>query len=417
MSLQPVIVAALARLVETRAGLTSVARNVALLEEVLGDLGGGAAHETARRILEGDLGLLDALCGRLTVPESFLFRHRGHFEVLRRFAAGRREAGLGCFVLSAGTSRGEEAWSAAAVLTSVYGDDPAARVLGVDLSEHALAVARTGLASRWSSREGVGAYQRWFRSRDGGVEARASLRSRVRFERANLTDAADPLFLRRFDVVFFRNVSIYWRREVGRAVLDRLLAMLPPDGLLLVGPADGVRPPDPLKMEVEGGAPYYRNVPRPEPPSPAPLPSVRDRTAACTAPAPGSLRGRPTSSDETGGSTDRGPKPAEPVVPPSAPGPRLEQVQQLADEGRYAEAEELLGRVEEIAPEDRYLWQGLLALDQGRPREAVRHLRAAGFLQPDRVDVRRWLAVAFREAGALDAAEREERNVARMERS
>jgi len=56
-----------------------------------------------------------SLLRALTIPETYFFRHPGHFDKLRDFALARAAVGGTCHVLSAGTSTGEEAWSAAAV--------------------------------------------------------------------------------------------------------------------------------------------------------------------------------------------------------------------------------------------------------------------------------------------------------------
>ena len=381
------LVRAAARATKERYGIDVPDYQLPLLGSALERLGGGS-QASLDRLLSGEQDAWHVVIEALTVPETYFFRHPGHYALLRELAERRLAARRPLRVLSAGCSSGEEAWSAAAVLVAACaGAREGDHVDGWDASEHRLRRAREGRYRAWSVRDGFGEYASLFAERDGAWEVAPILRSLVRFERVNL--AAPPAAGPVYGAIFYRNVSIYWDAETTGRVLTALGEMLEEDGMLLVGPSDpGTLDADRWAHSIEGGVRCFRRraVPLrgPEHEGHAP-PSAAAPIIAPAVRAP------------------------VPVPVPARLADPLEEVRCLAGRGEYATALGLLARAP-LGSADAKLWEGVLRLQLDDAARAVELLRASVFLEPERVELRRWLAVAYRAAGRAAEAAREERN-------
>lgn len=187
-----------------------------------------------------------ALTADLTVGETYFLRHIEQFQALTRTVLpdllrnpGRTRP---LRLLSAGCSTGEETYSLAIALReSGIGSD--ATILGVDVNPISLAQARSGQYTDWSLRSVPAATrQRWFTIEGEGVVLDPTIRAAVRFERHNLAQD-DPELWRpgAFDVVFCRNVIMYFTPEVMMEVIGRIARSLVPGGYLFLGSAETLR--------------------------------------------------------------------------------------------------------------------------------------------------------------------------------
>lgn len=193
--------------------------------------------------------MLDCLC----THETHFFREPGHFDFLRErvFPEWTRRAALGQMprrlrVWSAGCSTGEEPCSLAMALLSRFppGSGWEVEVLATDLSTWALERARQGLWPVEKSEEIPPRLLRTFmlkgvRSQEGWMQAGPELRHVLRFAHVNLNDErgwpSGP-----FDLVFCRNVLIYFGTWSRTRVLEGLLRRLPPTGYLFLGHAESL---------------------------------------------------------------------------------------------------------------------------------------------------------------------------------
>lgn len=178
----------------------------------------------------------------LTTNETHFFREPKHFDFLRQQVIPARKAGRGLRIWSAACSSGEEPYSIAMMLDESLGKEPW-EVVASDISTHVLEKARQGLypAERipeipkpYLSRyclKGVGEHH-------GTMLIEPSLRDRVRFIPHNLLET--PAKLGEFDVIFLRNVMIYFDQETKRQVVSRLLPLLRPGGYFLVGHSESL---------------------------------------------------------------------------------------------------------------------------------------------------------------------------------
>lgn len=179
----------------------------------------------------------EAFVNALTTNLTAFFREPHHFDLLlarARERAGRRGAPLRCW--SSACSTGEEAWSIAMVLREA---ECAGEVLGTDIDTEVLNTAQAGVyrmdrASALPAERLRKHFLRGTGDNEGLVSMRGELRSMVRFGQLNLQSPVWPA-MERFDVIFCRNVVIYFDREFQKKLLTRLADLLVPGGLLMVG--------------------------------------------------------------------------------------------------------------------------------------------------------------------------------------
>jgi chemotaxis methyl-accepting protein methylase len=401
--------AALADAVERRSGIVIHRHRWPVLGAQLARLG----ERDATRLLQAENEeLWTRLLSSLSVPETYFFRHRVHFELLARIARERHAAGLPCRVLCAGCSSGEEAWSAAAVLAAVGSPDGRLpdRVVGWELSDTRVDRARAGRYALWAARRGLFGYDRFFTASGNQLEVGSELRAMVTFRTVNLVDGTLPI-QPPFQVVLFRNVAIYWQRETIVRFCSRLTELVDRDGFVCIGPSD-----------------------------PVPLPTTDwERGSGVTITCFRRRRVGGTSSTRSAseGSTSKPALPPPTVATPAAHRPRarqqpaaeilsearhqddiaeaLVQVRSWADQGRFAAALDLLRSGAAASSPEGKLWQGILLLNLEREQEAVGFFRQSVVLKPEDADYRRWLAVAYQAANRPADAQREFRNADELE--
>ena len=173
----------------------------------------------------------------LTTNETYFFREPKHFTLLRDLALDARDKGKALRVWSAASSSGEEPYSIAMVLADILGEAPW-EVLGTDISTRVLERARTGHYPMERATQMPDAYLRRFCLKGQGSETgtmliERGLRQRVQFQHLNLNQPLPKLGS--FDVIFLRNVMIYFNLETKRQVVARLLSQLRPGGYFLIG--------------------------------------------------------------------------------------------------------------------------------------------------------------------------------------
>jgi chemotaxis protein methyltransferase CheR len=191
---------------------------------------------------------------RISTNETQFFRGPLHFDFLANRAlpewcaqetAGQRPRHIR--VWSAGCSTGEEPYSIAMTLLDRFPPSSGWRIeiLATDLSTRVLEKARSGLWPLDKSNQIPPAYLKSFMlrgtgSQEGTMKAGPELRQVVRFERLNMLDEATDLRAGPFDLIFCRNVLIYFQPATKAQVVRRLLDQLVPDGYLFVGHSESL---------------------------------------------------------------------------------------------------------------------------------------------------------------------------------
>ena len=237
------------RILGARCGLRFAAATRDVLDEGLQRAAGaqGIAVAALLQRLEAadDEALLQSVIRHVTIGETYFFRHPEHFDVLREqilpeLVAARAHTRV-LRAWSAGCASGEEAYSLAIALK---GAAPGynIRVLGSDINRAALETARAGRYGRWSlrgPRQSLSA--QLLETPDGFAQVSPEIRALVHFQYLNLRDPIYPSLLTAthgLDVIFCRNVLVYFFPDVARAVLARLQGCLVDGGCLVVSALD-----------------------------------------------------------------------------------------------------------------------------------------------------------------------------------
>ncbi|HEY7955831.1 MAG TPA: protein-glutamate O-methyltransferase CheR [Polyangia bacterium] len=189
---------------------------------------------------------LDAIVERVTTNETYFFREgyqldAFRYEILPELA-NLAPRGPRLTVWSAGCSSGEEAYTIAILIqeSGLFADWDV-RVFGSDISRRVLAIARKGIYGRPSFRttdERV--VRRYFREVEGKHQVRDELRARVSFGQINLYDEAMAALVGEVDVIFCRNVLIYFDPVSRKQVIDTLYRKLGKGGYLLLGHSESL---------------------------------------------------------------------------------------------------------------------------------------------------------------------------------
>ncbi|MCU1279832.1 MAG: hypothetical protein JWM53_3378 [bacterium] len=328
---------------------------------------------------------LGVLAEQLTVGETYFFRDP---DQLRAFAEVTLAAPGIERIVSAGCASGEEAYS----LAILARDRVRASIVGFDVNPAMIAKAVRGRYSAWSFRqtpEDVRA--RCFRRTGSDYTVVDSLRSLVSFEVRNLLDDDDQFWRAgSVDVVFLRNVTMYFSRQAARAVMARVARALRPGGYLFLGYAESMSAiSDDFDLQNTHGTFYYRRRHA----TPRPRLEPRERPADDSAAAPSA------------------------AVPVAAEAPAelgsdrvalLLQAVALTNCGRMAEAEAIC---RELLASDganagaRYLL-ALLCEQAGEIDAAVEHDRAAADLDPSFAMPHLHLGLMARRAGDRRLAQR-----------
>lgn len=354
-----------------------------------------------------------ALCARhLTIGETYFFREPRGLDLLCEVARAKlaADAQAGLRVWSAGCATGEEAYTIALALRINVPQLAPERtaILATDLNPASLETARAGVYREWSFRRGAPLLRgAWFnRTGAGQYRLREDVRRQVRFAQLNLAQAPYPADTGAMDVIFCRNVLMYFSRSQMREVIARLRDCLVDGGWLVVNPSEA-------SSELFAGftprfhpdAVLYRKDHGPVAAAPACLPPQ----APAGAPHPGPAPSNPRSSPASGRPATARASGAAPAFDCGAPAEALCQALALAGAGDAAAAQRLLARAALRWPlaAELHLAAGELALGQGERRAALRHLQRHLYLEPDSI-IGHYLAGVARMGEGSDGAARRE---------
>jgi chemotaxis protein methyltransferase CheR len=180
----------------------------------------------------------------ITTNETFFFRDSSPFDLLRFKVVpdlidrrARSRAPVPIRIWSAACSTGQEIYSIAIVLKELLGDLNGynIRLLGTDISDQAVARASEGIFSPLEIARGLtdSVRDKCFVPHPRGWKIRDELRAMVSFRKLNLVE--DFSALGRFDIVFCRNVAIYFNEQDRASLFQRVSQRLEPEGYLVIG--------------------------------------------------------------------------------------------------------------------------------------------------------------------------------------
>ncbi len=198
---------------------------------------------------------LRELVETVRVGESSLFRHRSQIAALAEVVApalrarGRRTVR----VWSAGCASGEEPYTLALVLSRALPGHTIS-VIATDVSDAALEAAQRATYPSSDLADVPDEYRDSFAVDGDRVRVRSAITQLVRFERANLLEAAPP---RNCDIVWCRNVLIYFSVDARRRAIERLMSATVPGGFMFVGYSESLREFTELDAQSAGDAVFY----------------------------------------------------------------------------------------------------------------------------------------------------------------
>ncbi|KQR81263.1 CheR family methyltransferase [Sphingomonas sp. Leaf343] len=234
----------LARLLEARTGQQIASSRAWRLDVALKPLLRDREMETLDQLVDtlldgSDPALGDRIIDALVNGESSFFRDQPVFdaiaEAVTAIAPDRRAR-----IWSAGCATGQEALSLAMMFAETAGDASCPELVATDVSEAALARARTGRYNQFEIQRGlpVRRMMRWFDSDGADWIAKPELTRLVQYRQSNLVTDAPPAG--RFDVILCRNVLFYLAAGAKAKVFASLAAALRPGGLLVLGAGETV---------------------------------------------------------------------------------------------------------------------------------------------------------------------------------
>lgn len=189
---------------------------------------------------------LEAITEAMTTNETFFFRDQKPFDQFRQVIIPHilkvRAAKRSLRIWSAACSSGQEAYSLAMILS-----DEAAKfagwkieIIGTDLSQEIVDKAKQGVYSQFEVQRGlpVTMLVKYFRQDGEKWLISDKIKSMAQFKTLNLLTDWGPIGT--FDVIFCRNVLIYFDQPTKAKILERMAQIMPPDGSLFLGGAESV---------------------------------------------------------------------------------------------------------------------------------------------------------------------------------
>ncbi len=211
------------------------------LSRRLRDTGHQSFHEYLSWLESSDGPEWQEFVNALTTNLTSFFREHHHFEIFAQFL-NSKPAVTPWRVWCSAASTGEEPYSIVMTALDTLGPRANFNLMASDIDSKVLATAAQGIY-RQEGMKGVDAdqMQRYFLrgkgSNDGMVRVKPELKKHIEFVIVNLSRDDWP-FREPFDVVFGRNVMIYFDGETQRGVLERIHRVMRPGGLLFVGHAE-----------------------------------------------------------------------------------------------------------------------------------------------------------------------------------
>ncbi len=241
----------IAQLLKERSGLALNKEKAYLLESRLNPVARkwnfSGFDELAQAIrTKNDEALLVDVTEAMTTNESFFFRDQRPFDQFKDIVLPHlleaRAAKRSFRIWSAACSSGQEPYTLAMLLQQ-HADRLAGwrvEIVATDLSNEILDKAKEGLYSQFEVQRGlpITLLVKHFVQVGDRWQIDDSLRKMIKFQQFNLLD--DLSTLGRFDVVFCRNVLIYFDMPTKTQVLEGIAGLLPPDGFLYLGGAETV---------------------------------------------------------------------------------------------------------------------------------------------------------------------------------
>ncbi len=220
-------------------GVSSIHRAA---QQRMGACGHGDDATAYFQLLRASKAELEALIEAVVVPETWFFRDQRPFDALKRFVQEEwlpNHFAQQLRILSVPCSSGEEAYSIAMALCDLGFPEAKLHIDAVDISRENLVRAQRAQYRNNSFRgQKLGFRQRYFTPVGDEYLLEERIRRQVNFQQANLLDASFLHMAEPYDIVFCRNLLIYFNRPTQDRALQILRRLLKDDGVLFIGHAE-----------------------------------------------------------------------------------------------------------------------------------------------------------------------------------
>ncbi len=203
------------------------------------------AKADTRKVLE------KKIINAITTNETLFFRDNSPFDLLKHKilpdlmdarAKGGNRAAPHLKIWSSACSTGQEAYSIAIVIKELLGSGMANKMtlLGTDLSDAAVTQASNGTYNKFEIERGLPPekLQRYFTPTGSNWKIKDEIRAMATFKRINLMQPF--VGLGKFDIIFCRNVAIYFTLQDRKKLFNKIADVLQPDGYLLIGSTESL---------------------------------------------------------------------------------------------------------------------------------------------------------------------------------
>ena len=241
----------ISEMLRERSGLVLTQEKIYLLESRLTPLARRAEVADIDALIDlmktkRDASLIEEVVDAMTTNESFFFRDIKPFDLFRDHVlppllesrASKKSFRIWC----AAASSGQEPYSIAMTLLEQKAKLAGwnYEIIGTDISRSILDKAEKGVYSQFEVQRGmpVTLLVKYFDQQGETWRIKPEVREKVKFKYFNLLES--PIALGKFDVVFCRNVLIYFNQETKGEVLSRIASLMPKDGMLFLGGAETV---------------------------------------------------------------------------------------------------------------------------------------------------------------------------------
>ncbi|MBN1484936.1 MAG: tetratricopeptide repeat protein [Chloroflexia bacterium] len=332
-------------------------------------------------------GEMNALLEEVVNNETSFFRNPRHFRALAEIVLPEMDRARPPHeplrLWSAGCSTGQEAYSIAITVAELFGL-PLRRpvqILATDISRRALSQAQAGrYTAKQMQRVELPYRSLYFQTQGEESQVKPELRQLVHFQELNLVQTPFPPRFHNVDVIFCRNVTIYFQLETCRRLMANLYRSLNPGGHLFIGFSETLwQIFDAFERIQASGTFFYRKGPASRPLTSRPL---QTRPQPHSVPGGSSVE-RPLLLGESAGTAPPEPAPARPGLPSAPP---------------------------EHDPAREHYRRGMDKLRQGHYEQALQAFRTALREEPNLVEAYCGLAQAYanqgQNAAAMQACER-----------
>jgi len=211
------------------------------------------------------------LMNELTINETSFFRNKPHFKalediILPEIAEKYKDKAVKKLkIWSAGCSSGEEAYTIAMIINEMKHvfNGWMIEIVGTDISERVLNIARKGVYKEYAVKSMPELYKNKYLTFENGVyKVKDELKKNIKFSNVNLNNDMSMLFMKGFDIIFCKNVLIYFDLTSKKRVIQHFFNALNVGGYLFIGFSESLFGVDNrLKLvHFTGGMAYRKDV-------------------------------------------------------------------------------------------------------------------------------------------------------------